>query len=391
VTNGRYRWTQNLSMVAALALTYAALSGTSLRLPDGALHIAPEQWHSIRTVFVSLFLEALPFMLLGVLVSAALQLFVSEAALARLQPRNPLLGILFACLLGLLLPVCECGMIPIVRRLLRKGMPVYMGITYILAAPIINPVAYLATYSAFRSTPEMALVRTIAGFAAAAAVGWILYLRKSGDPLRGRPADNGSVTNDPSIRPGRKVRLKHEQQHMHLYVHQRQHEHDHAHGPDHRHAYEHRHEHRLQENRGTPASHRFLSFCTHAADEFFEMGKFLMLGAFLTALVQTFVSRSELLELSGGAFGSHLFMMGFAYVISLCSTSDAFVAASFSGVFPGGALIAFLVFGPMIDFKNTLMLLTAFKPRFVLRLVLLVTVVVLAVSLAAGWWLERAA
>jgi len=119
------------------------------------------------------------------------------------------------------------------------------------------------------------------------------------------------------------------------------------------------------------------------------MGKFLMLGAFLTAFIQTFVSRSELLNLSGGDFGSHILMMGFAYLISLCSTSDAFVAASFSGFFPKSALLAFLIYGPMVDFKNTLMLLSVFKSRFVLRLILLITVVVLTVSLLAGYWLNH--
>ncbi|MDG0813416.1 permease [Cohnella rhizosphaerae] len=291
-------------------------------------------------------------MLLGVLVSAALQSFVSEAALARLIPRNPLLGVLCACLLGIVLPVCECGMIPVVRRLLRKGMPAYIGIAYILAAPIVNPVTVLATYSAFRAAPEMALYRTALGFATAAAVGLLLYRVRGGaaaSPLR-LQAEGAHAAGA-------------------------------AHG--------HNHDHVRHPSRSAPPS-RLLSFCSHAADEFFEMGKFLMLGAFLTASIQTFVSHDEMLAIGGGAFGSHLLMMGFAYVVSLCSTSDAFVAASFNGVFPAGALLAFLVYGPMVDFKNTLMLLSAFKARFVLLLLALVTAVVLALSLLAGWQLGGA-
>lgn len=336
-----------LALLAFFVLTLLYFLGSGRHWPWRASlpHIGVDQWHSVKTVFVSLFLEALPFMLLGVLVSTVLHLFVPETTLARLIPRNPLLGVLCAGLLGVVLPVCECGMIPVVRRLLRKGMPAYIGMTYILAAPIVNPVTVLATYSAFRTAPEMALYRTVLGFAAAAAVGLLLSRArgKAAQPLR---PDAASL---------------------------------HA-------AAEHHHH---EPHRST--SSRLLSFCSHAADEFFEMGKFLMLGAFLTAVIQTFVSRGDMLALGGGAFGSHLFMMGFAYVISLCSTSDAFVAASFSGVFPAGALLAFLVYGPMVDFKNTLMLLSAFKARFVLRLLLLVTAVVLAASLLAGWLLESAA
>ncbi|WP_217597568.1 permease [Cohnella sp. GbtcB17] len=346
MTNAASKSRLALSAIFVLALLYFLTWGRHWPWPASLPHIGVDQWQSVKTVFVSLFLEALPFMLLGVLVSAMLQSFVSEAALARLIPRNPLLGVLCAGLLGVLLPVCECGMIPVVRRLLRKGMPAYIGMTYILAAPIVNPVTVLATYSAFRTAPEMALYRTVLGFAAAAAVGLLLSRArgKAAQPLR---PDAASL---------------------------------HAAAAEHHHHEPHR-----------STSSRLLSFCSHAADEFFEMGKFLMLGAFLTASIQTFVSHKEMLALGGGAFGSHLFMMGFAYVISLCSTSDAFVAASFNGVFPAGALLAFLVYGPMVDFKNTLMLLSAFKARFVLRLLLLVTAVVLAASLLAGWLLESAA
>lgn len=374
MTNVWYRWMLNLSTVAVLVLIALILTG---RRPELALawpQVNAAQWQSVKTVFVSLFLEALPFMLLGVLVSAVLQLFVSEAALARLIPRNPLLGVLCACMLGILLPVCECGMIPVVRRLLKKGMPVYIGITYILAAPIVNPVTYLATYSAFRVAPEMALYRTAIGFAAAAAVGLLLYAGNIGRPLRRDAAQEREQ--------GHAARAH---SHEHGHGHEHGHEHVHVHSHDHKHHHDH-----AQKASKQPASQRFLSFCSHAADEFFDMGKFLMIGAFLTALIQTFVSRSQLVDLSGGAFGSHLFMMAFAYVISLCSTSDAFVAASFTGTFSASALLAFLVYGPMIDFKNTLMLLSVFKSRFVLRLVLTVTVVVLTLSLLAGWRLGGA-
>ncbi|MEK0317810.1 permease [Cohnella sp. 56] len=349
-----YRWTLNSATIGCLILLYLIFTGQGIGSLARITHVDRSQWQAIKTIFVSIFLEALPFMLLGVLVSALLNLFVSEAALTRWLPRNPVLGVLCACLLGILLPVCECGMIPIVRRLLRKGMPVYIGIAYILAAPIVNPVTYFATYAAFRTMTDMALYRTLMGFAVAVAVGITLYLFQRANPIR---------TSAPGPATG-VVPSGHQPHHTHTHAHT--HSHD-----------------------ASGGSSRLLSLATHDADEFFEMGKFLMLGALLTALIQTFVSRGELLELSGGVLGSHLLMMGFAYLISLCSTSDAFVAASFTGLFPKGALLAFLVYGPMIDFKNTLMLLSVFKSRFVVRLIVLVTLFVLVFSWLAGYWTSR--
>jgi uncharacterized protein len=120
---------------------------------------------------------------------------------------------------------------------------------------------------------------------------------------------------------------------------------------------------------------------SHASEEFFDMGKYLIFGAMLTAIIQTFMSRDSLAAIGEGTISSHLFMMGFAYILSLCSTSDAFVASSFVTTFSTGSLLTFLVFGPMLDIKSTLMLLSAFRVKFILVLTGLVTAVTLALSL----------
>lgn len=334
MTNAIFRWSLNLATIGCLILLYLIFSGPKPPPLSFFTGISASEWQSLKTVFVSIFLEALPFILLGVLVSSCLHLFVSEDLMRKFMPRNPVLGVIYACLLGILLPVCECGMIPIVRRLIGKGMPVYIGVAYILAAPIINPVTYAATAMAFRNNPEMVYYRLGLAFAVALAVGFVLYVMIRDNPLR---TTHKSGT------------------HSHHHG-----EHDHHH---------HGHEHLHQSN-------RILSILTHASDEFFEMGKYLLLGSFLTAVIQTFVSRAALVSYSADTLESHLLMMGFAYLISLCSTSDAFVAASFAGTFSKGALLSFLVFGPMVDFKNTLMMLSVFRSRFVLKLILLITVLV---------------
>jgi uncharacterized membrane protein YraQ (UPF0718 family) len=302
---------------------------------------------NFKTMFLSIILEALPFILLGVLISSLLQIFVSEQTITRIIPKNPFLAILFACLIGVIFPVCECGMIPIVRRLIKKGMPVYVAIVFILTGPILNPIVYAATYMAFRSRPEIAYSRMALAFVVASIIGLVIYRFVKGNTLRAA------------------AEILHEQ---HASAHDHSHDHDHH---DHDHDHEHGHNH----------SNKLFSLLGHASDEFFEMGKYLMFGSLITAIIQTFVARESLVSIGHNGLGSHLFMMGFAYILSLCSTSDAFVASSFVNTFTTGSLLTFLVFGPMLDFKGTLMLLSVFKTKFVLLLTGLIVVTVLVCSL----------
>lgn len=310
---------------------------------------------SFKIIFLSIILEALPFLLIGVFVSALLQAFVSDKLIQRLTPRNPIAGTLFGSLLGIILPLCECGMIPIVRRLIRKGLPAYIGIVYIVAGPIINPIVFGATFAAFRTNKELAYSRFYLAFLVSVALGLILYYFLKKSPLK----------------PDSPV-----SEHVHDHSHTHSHEH-HEHSHQHKHNHVHMHEHSyvggfLKKMANTPG---------HAAEEFFDMGKYLILGSFITAVLQTIISRESFAAVADNEFLSHIFMMGFAYVLSLCSTSDAFVAASFNNMFPPAALLSFLVFGPMLDLKNTLMMLAVFRKGFVLKFSLLIAVLVLVGSI----------
>ncbi|WP_374701693.1 permease [Paenibacillus tyrfis] len=340
---------------------------------------------NFKTLFISIILEALPFVLLGVLVSALLQMFVSEQTIRRLTPKNPVLGILFACVVGIIFPLCECGMVPVIRRLVLKGMPVYVAVVFILAGPIINPVVYAATFMAFRTRPEIAYSRMALAFVVAAAIGLIVYRFVKRNPIRGAAPDlsangYGAPQSGHEHHDARHSAHEHEHTHEHDHVHTHHHDHAHHHGHTHTHSHvhhDHMHDHRHSRSRAG----RLLGVLGHASDEFFDMGKYLIFGAFLTALIQTFVARESLVSIGQGDFTSHLFMMGLGYILSLCSTSDAFVASSFSATFSTGSLLTFLVFGPMLDLKSTLMLLSAFRARFVLLLSALVVIVVLVASL----------
>lgn len=120
----------------------------------------------------------------------------------------------------------------------------------------------------------------------------------------------------------------------------------------------------------------------HSIDEFFDMGKFLIIGAFIAAFLQTYVSTNALFVLGDGLVGSTVLMMGLAYFLSLCSEADAFIGASFRSIFPSTSILAFLVYGPMVDLKNTIMLLGAFKTKFVITLVGFITLIVFVCVMA---------
>jgi uncharacterized membrane protein YraQ (UPF0718 family) len=314
---------------------------------------------TFKIVFLSIILEALPFLLVGVLVSALLQAFVSDKLIQKLTPRNPFAGVLFGSLLGIVLPLCECGMIPIVRRLIRKGLPAYIGIIFIVAGPIINPIVFGATFAAFRTNRELAYSRFYLAFLVSVALGLILYKFMKRNPLKSEPD-----TQD-----------RHQHEHEHTGHEHTGHEHT---GHEHR-AYSHHphHVHLHEHNQEGGVLKRLSDIPAHSAEEFFDMGKYLILGSFITALLQTFVARASFAAVADHELLSHLFMMGFAYALSLCSTSDAFVAASFSNMVPPAALLSFLVFGPMLDLKSTLMMLAVFRKKFVLKFSILIALLVL--------------
>ncbi|MBD1380238.1 permease [Metabacillus arenae] len=280
---------------------------------------------NLNTIFLSIVLEAIPFILLGVFVSALIQVFISEETIKRLLPKNAIIALFPAALLGAIFPICECAIVPVVRRLIKKGMPLHVGVVFLVGAPILNPVVFASTYYAFQSATEIVYARMGLAFILSIIIGFMMYiLFKNRDQLkwtRDELVGKGVLDNQQEIG---KVK----------------------------------------------------STFYHASDEFFEMGKYLIFGAFLASLFQTFLDRSLLAELGSSEFIAPGVMMAFAFVLSLCSEADAFVAASFGGTFTAGSLIAFLVYGPMLDLKNTIMLFAFFRAKFVAAFIVVVTILV---------------
>ncbi|CAI6227062.1 MULTISPECIES: permease [Bacillus] len=287
---------------------------------------AQSSFLQLNSIFISILIEAIPFILIGVILSGIIQMFVSEEMIARIMPKNRFLAVLFGALAGVLFPACECGIIPITRRLLLKGVPLHAGVAFMLTAPIINPIVLFSTYIAFGNRWSVVFYRGGLALAVSLIIGVILSYQFK---------DNQLLKPD---EPG----------------------HHHHHGT------------LLQKLGGT---------LRHAIDEFFSVGKYLIIGAFIAAAMQTYVKTSTLLAIGQNDVSSSLVMMGLAFVLSLCSEVDAFIASSFSSTFSLGSLIAFLVFGAMVDIKNLLMMLAAFKKRFVFLLITYIVVIVLAGSL----------
>ncbi|MEH7469902.1 permease, partial [Priestia megaterium] len=273
----------------------------------------PASLLNVNSIFLSIVLEAIPFILLGVFASALIQVFVSEELVQRLIPKNPYIALLPAVLVSALLPVCECAIIPVIRRLLKKGMPLHIGVVILVGAPILNPVVFTATFYAFQSNTSIVYSRMGLAVVACLLIGLSVYFFfKNSNQLR------------------------------HVHVH---------------------------EHEDAKVGNKLKQTLYHASDEFFDMGKYLLFGALVASLFQTFLDRQLLTNLASNDYMSSAVMMGFAYVLSLCSEADAFVASSFSHTFSPTALLAFLLYGPMMDFKNTIMLLAFFKKRFACSLI----------------------
>jgi uncharacterized protein len=283
-------------------------------------------------VFGSLLIEAFPFVLLGALVSAAIEVFVPSSLFEKLARLPRPLQLPASGLAGLAFPVCECGSVPVARRLAKKGLSPAAAVTFMLAAPILNPVVIASTFIAYRGRETMwtmVLGRAGLGLLAAVAVGWVVAGRRTDELLRPR-----QELEDP---------------------------HDHAH----------------------PSRSRPAAFFEHLAGDFTFMGRYLVLGAAVAATMQTFVPQSIIGSVAGTPIVDLVAMMGLAFILSLCSESDAFVAASFVQ-FGSGAQLAFLVFGPMVDTKLGFLYSATFRRGFLPT----TAVVVASVVLAGTLWIQ---
>lgn len=314
------------------------------------------QLNNAFTLFLSLLVEAFPFLLLGVLFSGLLLFFVDERKLLRLFPTHPVLGALVGSCVGFLFPVCECGNVPVARRLLMQGAPTPVAIGFLLAAPTINPIVFWATWTAFRDQPEIAFLRVGFSLAIATIIGAIFSIQKDLRPLlqpnlaRVIPLSQKPRTPaaSPLLQSGTFFLGQSDQQFDPTIALQSA--------------------VAMDSPVGKPLAYKLSLLMNNTIQELRELGGVLVLGSAIAAIIQVFVPREIVLGLGQGPVTSILAMMLLAAIVSICSTVDAFFALSFASVFTSGSLLAFLVYGPMIDLKGVGLMLSIFKPRAIFYL-----------------------
>lgn len=264
------------------------------------------------TLSLSVVIESLPFVFLGIGLAVVVQVWVPQSLLMRVLPRHPVPRRAVLSLLGVLLPVCECGNVPLSRGLIMRGLTVPEAMTFLVAAPIVNPVTIVTTYQAFGFDDGILVARVLGGFAIANLVGW-LFSR--------HPAPDALLTRSFSAACSRTRG------------------HDHEHG-----------------GRGRRSVETF-------AAELTAMLPALLVGSAIAGIIQVGVSREVLVTLGSNPVLSVFVLMLLAFVIAVCSNVDAFFVLALGSTFLPGAIVAFLLFGPVIDVKMLALLRTTFTAR----------------------------
>jgi len=288
-------------------------------------------WQNFLFSFLALAFEGLPFVLVGSLVSGAIAAFVPSRMITGVLPKNGFLATLASGLLGLCFPVCECGIVPVVRRLINKGLPVSCGITFMLASPIVNPIVAFSTLAAFRSQAPWLNMGIRLGFG---------YLMAVLAGLSVRHLNPKEILREGAVKMTSRKRLAFQISPL----------------PD-----------ATSNDLESSFAQKLVAALRMTCDDFIDTAIYFMIGAAVAATFNTAVDQQIILPLALDPTLSTIAMMAIAFVLTLCSTSDAFIAATFVS-FPLFARTAFMVFGPMFDLKLFFLYSVLFKKRFVVFL-----------------------
>jgi uncharacterized membrane protein YraQ (UPF0718 family) len=278
------------------------------------------------TIFVAIIVQALPFLVLGVLLSAAIAAFVPPSVWQKALPKNQVLAVPVAGAAGFVLPGCECASVPVAGSLMARGVAPAAALAFLLSAPAINPIVLVSTFVAFPGNPQMMVARLIASLATSIIMGW-LWLR---------------FGKAEWIRIPRR---------------------DHLVGDSNWH-----------------------TFRLTAAHDFLHAGGFLVIGGLTAAVINVVIPQEWLANVAANPLLAIVGLALLAVILSICSEADAFVAASLTQ-FSLTARLAFLVVGPMIDLKLISMQSGIFGRKFAVRFAPTTFVVAVLLSILVGWWL----
>jgi uncharacterized protein len=288
--------------------------------------------------FSSILWEALPFIVLGAIIAGLLEELLPQHWISKFMPRMALPAVLIGGALGLIFPMCECGIVVVMRRLLRKGLPLSCCIAYMLAGPIVNVVVLISTFVAFGEHNigyDMVALRAGLGFVIACITGLVVHGVQRSNP-------NGLLKDMPGPKASAKA--------ISLNL---------VNEPE------------PEEEKPEPKSfmQRVNNVTATALHDFMDITVFLILGAALAAFAKIFITPNDIQYLSREMpYLSIPAMMGLAVILCLCSEADAFVAASFTEM-SASSKLAFLVLGPMLDLKLILMYTSVFRLKLILILI----------------------
>ena len=323
-------------------------------------------------IFLSIVIEALPFVLLGCLISGTLHVFLTPERVRRFLPKNKFASVVVGCVMGVFFPSCECGIVPIVNQFVKKGVPTHTAFAFMLTAPIVNPIVIFSTYIAFGNTWRYAALRVLGAVIVALVVGnWLAFFNQQSIlkgaattkmstilavPEQGRPATATVMANE--SRPAEALLVANSTGAAVAST-----------------------SCSVPHTDSMRVKDQIEHVLRHSLDEFFDTGRYLMIGALIASGMQTFLPTATLLTLGSSKLLAILVMLVLALVMSLCSEADAFIGSSLLSLFGTAPVVAFLVFGPMVDIKNLLMMKRYFNGKFILKLVGLILIVVTGYAL----------
>ncbi|HGD0291447.1 TPA: permease [Streptococcus agalactiae] len=293
------------------------------QLPDSVL-----QWFAI---FISIIIEALPFVLLGTILSGIIEVFITPDIVNKFLPKNKFLRVLFGTFVGFVFPSCECGIIPIINRFLEKQVPSYTAVPFLATAPIINPIVLFATYSAVGNSIRFLILRFVGATIVAIALGVMLAFLVDDNILK----EDAKPT------------------HFHDYSDKKWYQ-------------------------------KIFLALAHAIDEFFDTGRYLVFGTLIASAMQIYLPTRVLTTIGHSPITAILVMMLLAFILSLCSEADAFIGASLLSTFGIAPVMAFLLIGPMIDIKNLMMMVNSFKTRFIVQFISVSSIIIIIYCLFVG-------
>ncbi|MGT2929061.1 permease [Streptococcus dentasini] len=292
-------------------------------LPDSVL-----QWLAI---FLSIIIEALPFVLLGSILSGFIEVYLTPERVNKYLPKQKFLKILFGTFIGFIFPSCECGIVPIITRFLEKKVPSYTAVPFLTTAPIINPIVLFATYSAFGNSFYILSLRLLGAVIVAVSLGILL----------------GFFVDDKILKDNF---VGHEQ----------------------------------EDFSQLGFGQKIFRALAHAVDEFFDTGRYLIFGSLVASSMQIYIPTRLLHTVGSTPLLAILVMMLMAFILSLCSEADAFIGASLLSTFGVEPVLAFLLIGPMVDIKNLMMMVKSFKTRFIGQFIGVSSIVIILYCLFVG-------